>query len=539
MGDLAEGMATLTVAPAASRAPAEQPDLPAPAWLPDPPLAGPSRAIVQSGMAEPTPVSPAPVSPPPVPPERRVWCNRTLNLRSIKAVGYDMDYTLVHYRTEVWERAAFERALVPLERRGWPVGSLSFDPASVIQGLAFDLELGNLVKATRFGYVIRAHHGTRPLSFEEQRAAYSSTFVDLSDPRWQFMNTLFSLSEANLFARIVDLLDAGKLPEPMGYRDLHRVLRGALDEAHNLSELKPLIMADPDRFVELDPELPLTLLDQKMAGKRLLLITNSDWSYTSAMMSYVFDRALPGSMKWRELFDLVVVEARKPGFFSHRQASFVVTDEEEGLLRPHRGSMEIGHVYVGGDAPLVESSLGLSGAEILYLGDHLFGDVHVSKEMLRWRTGLILREMESEVQAMEKARDVDAQLRDLMGRKTELDARLAQLRLERQRNQHRYGPGPKTNTHSLEAAIRTVNEQSEELDEMIGPLAKASGELGNPTWGPLMRAGNDKSLFARQVERYADIYTSRVSNFLAQTPFAYLRAARGSLPHDDTGRYEP
>jgi len=62
-------------------------------------------------------------------------------------------------------------------------------------------------------------------------------------------------------------------------------------------------------------------------------------------------------------------------------------------------------------------------------------------------------------------------------------------------------------------------------------LAKAFGALGNPTWGPLMRAGNDKSLFARQVERYADVYTSRVSNFLAATPFAYLRAARGSLPH--------
>jgi hypothetical protein len=64
------------------------------------------------------------------------------------------------------------------------------------------------------------------------------------------------------------------------------------------------------------------------------------------------------------------------------------------------------------------------------------------------------------------------------------------------------------------------------------PLAKASGEAGNPTWGPLMRAGYDKSLFARQVERYADVYTSRVSNFLAATPFAYLRAARSSLPHD-------
>jgi 5'-nucleotidase len=468
-----------------------------------------------------------------VPPERRVWCNRTLNLRAIKAVGYDMDYTLVHYRTAEWERAAFQRALGPLERRGWPVGGLTFDPASVIQGLAFDLELGNLVKATRFGYVIRAHHGTRPLSFDEQRSAYSSTFVDLSDPRWQFMNTLFSLSEANLFAQLVDLLDTGALPETLGYRDLHRVLLTALDEAHNLSELKAQIMADPDRFVELDPDLPLTLLDQKMAGKRLLLITNSDWSYTRSMMSYAFDHALPGGRKWRELFDLVIVEARKPGFFSGRQASYRVTDEEQGLLRPHRGALEHGHVHVGGDAQLVESSLGLSGAEILYLGDHLFGDVHVSKEMLRWRTGLILREMESEILAMEKARDADVQLRELMIRKTELDGRIALLRLARQRAQNRYGPGPHSRPEELEAQIRSVNEESQALDARISPLAKASGEMGNPTWGPLMRAGNDKSLFARQVERYADIYTSRVSNFLAQTPFAYLRAARGSLPHDD------
>ncbi len=29
-------------------------------------------------------------------PERRIYSNRTLNLRSVKAVGFDMDYTLVH-----------------------------------------------------------------------------------------------------------------------------------------------------------------------------------------------------------------------------------------------------------------------------------------------------------------------------------------------------------------------------------------------------------------------------------------------------------
>ena len=72
------------------------------------------------------------------------------------------------------------------------------------------------------------------------------------------------------------------------------------------------------------------------------------------------------------------------------------------------------------------------------------------------------------------------------------------------------------------------------LDERIAPLARSAGELFNLRWGPLLRAGNDKSHLAWQLERSADVYTSRVANFLAFTPFAYLRSSRGSLPHDPT-----
>ena len=71
-----------------------------------------------------------------------------------------------------------------------------------------------------------------------------------------------------------------------------------------------------------------------------------------------------------------------------------------------------------------------------------------------------------------------------------------------------------------------------QLDEKIAPLARQASEVDNPRWGPLLRAGNDKSHLARQVEASADIYTSRVSNFLFATPFAYLRASRGNMPHD-------
>lgn len=36
----------------------------------------------------------------PIPPQRRIYTNRTLNLNTIRAIGFDMDYTLIHYCVE-------------------------------------------------------------------------------------------------------------------------------------------------------------------------------------------------------------------------------------------------------------------------------------------------------------------------------------------------------------------------------------------------------------------------------------------------------
>jgi hypothetical protein len=84
----------------------------------------------------------------------------------------------------------------------------------------------------------------------------------------------------------------------------------------------------------------------------------------------------------------------------------------------------------------------------------------------------------------------------------------------------------------IDAQLSRLRASIGELDDRAAPLAQQSSELANTRWGLLLRTGNDKSLLARQIERYADIYLSRVSNFLYVTPFAFLRSARGSLPHD-------
>ena len=463
-------------------------------------------------------------------PGRGVFCNRTLNMRQLKAIGYDMDYTLVHYDVDVWERRAYEYTQARLARMGWPVDGLQFDPGMVIRGLVVDTERGNIVKANRFGFVKKAMHGTRVLDFPEQRSAYARTIVDLSEPRWVFLNTLFSLSEGCMYAQLVDKLDQGKIPGPLGYAELYKQVRASTDKTHMEGALKAEIMADPSRFVVLDAETPLALLDQKSAGKKLMLVTNSEWAYTKAMMTFAFDPFL-GGKTWRELFDVVIVGARKPEFFSGHAPFFEVATED-GLHRPDVGKIVPGKAYLGGSAAELERHLGISGDDVLYVGDHMFGDVHVTNRVLRWRTGLVIRELENEVEALARFAHNEQLLADRMRQKELMEDEMSQMKLRLQRKRAGYGPAVTERESEIEQAITQMRNRLVALDAEIAPMAKGAAELHNALWGPLTRAGNDKSHLARQIERYADIYTSRVSNFLHVTPFVYLRSPRGSLPHD-------
>jgi 5'-nucleotidase len=467
-----------------------------------------------------------------VAPARKIYANRTLNLRSIAAIGYDMDYTLVHYRVDRWERQAYNHIRRHLMADGWPVEDLRFEPDLVTRGLVIDTELGNIVKANRFGYVMRAVHGTRPMDFESQREQYRHMPIDLADTRFVFLNTLFALSGSCLFAQLVDRYDENLFPEIPSYRALfHRVI-GHLDQTHVEGTLKAEIMADPDSFIEIDSEAPLALLDQLRSGKRLMLISNAEWVYVNRMMSHAYDAWLPDGMKWGDLFELVIVGSRKPDFFSSRLPLFSIVDSERGLLEPEAQGIPGPGRYVGGDATCVEQYLGLSGSEILYMGDHIFADVRMSKSLLRWRTGLILRELENEFASLEAFRPRELDLATMMAEKQLLEEEHCQVRLDLQRANLKYGPQPSEPVDRLLARLAELKGRIIELDEQISPLAREATEVGNKTWGPLLRAGNDKSHLARQIEASADIYTSRVSNFLAATPFAYLRSSRGSMPHD-------
>jgi HAD superfamily 5'-nucleotidase-like hydrolase len=154
------------------------------------------------------------------PHEREIFANRTLNMGTIRAIGYDMDYTLINYDVARWERAMYDYLKRRMLELGWPAEDLEYEPGMAIRGLVLDRQLGNFVKPNRFGYVKRAYHGTNRIDYKTARRVYSRIIVDIRQDRWLLFTTLFDLPIACMYAQMVDKFDRYGLPQIAGYDDL-------------------------------------------------------------------------------------------------------------------------------------------------------------------------------------------------------------------------------------------------------------------------------------------------------------------------------
>ncbi len=77
----------------------------------------------------------------------------------------------------------------------------------------------------------------------------------------------------------------------------------------------------------------------------------------------------------------------------------------------------------------------------------------------------------------------------------------------------------------MRAHIRQTDDEMDRLEHQIE-------QAFNPFWGPLLKAAAENSRFGQQVEDFACVYTSRVSNFLQYAPFQHFRSPRDHLPHE-------
>ncbi len=456
----------------------------------------------------------------------RVYVNRTLNMRKIKYIGLDMDHTLVRYHSEAFELLAHQTMLKKLvEQKGYPASilTLPFNFDLAIRGLVMDRKKGNLLKVSRHGAIRSSQHGTKPIDFATQQKIYKSVYIDLGDTSsYVAVDTTFSISVAILFAQLIDIKDGPDKDLLPDYDTIAGDVIFVLDQSHRDGSLKNEVAKNLEKYIIKDEAVVAGLERYKKHDKKLFILTNSDYQYTKLLLDYAINPFLKDHKHWLDLFEIVVTLAQKPRFF-YDNLRFLKVNPADGSMTNFDDSLKKG-LYQGGCAAKFTADLGLEGDDILYIGDHIYGDILRLKKDCNWRTALVVEELGVEFESYQKAQPQFAEISKLMNQKEPLEAKLVDYISDKiERGQER------DVENTTNADLQT---QISELDKKISSLIKTQQSMFNKQWGEVFRTGNEESYFANQVDRFACIYMAKLADLVALSPRTYYRAPRRPLSHE-------
>ena len=292
-----------------------------------------------------------------------------------------------------------------------------------------------------------------------------------------------------------------------------------------------IVTGDLPRFVDRDPELARTLHKLRSAGKKLFLLTNSPWSYTETMMTYLLGGAMPEYPTWRHYFEVVICAAGKPSWFKEGRP---LMERDGDVLRTVRPPLERGSLYEGGNLHEFERLVGVRGSNVLYVGDHIYGDILRSKKESSWRTAMIIQELDAEIAAYESCR-AD------MGRQRQLDEGRDHLEDELRFYQQRYKELTRhsTNGSSVDAerlrvkrALERVRGELRHNEREHMAIEERTDQRFQPYWGSLLKEGErDEHVRAPGRALCGRLHTPRVV-FSALLPAAIFPLA----PRSDASR---
>lgn len=227
----------------------------------------------------------------------RVYVNRTLNLKRINYIGFDMDHTLIRYNSRAFEELTHKILLEKLiADKGYPdlIRHLKFDFDRSIRGLVIDIHRGNILKLSRHAAIRVSYHGLTPITYSQQRKLYKSAYVDLGDPGFDIVNTTFSIAFCGLFAQLVDLKDQSEHQTLPDYGMIADDLNSCLDKAHRDGSLKDVVAQNLDDYILKDESVVRCLERYKAHGKKVFIVTNSDFHYTKLLLDYSINPFLQG-----------------------------------------------------------------------------------------------------------------------------------------------------------------------------------------------------------------------------------------------------
>lgn len=433
-----------------------------------------------------------------------IYVNKNLRLDNIQVYGFDYDYTLAHYSSNL-QSLIYDLAKEHMVNEfRYPEVCISFkyDPNFPIRGLYYDKQKGCLLKLDFFGSIEPdgCYFGRRKLSRKEIAEIYGTRHIGRDQARGLVgLMDFFCFSEACLIADIVQYFVDAKLEFDASY--IYEDVNRAIQHVHRRGLVHRGILSDPYRYLVKNGQVLQFLKMLREKGKKLFLLTNSPYYFVDGGMRFMLEGSMGYTDSWRELFDVVIAQANKPDFYTSDHP-FRCYDTEKDTLAFTKVDVFIPNkIYYHGCLKSFLQITKWNGPEVIYFGDHLFSDLR-GPSKAGWRTAAIIHELESEIRIQndESYRFEQSKfhiIQELLGK---LHATVA--------NSQR--------TEACQLLLAELNEERQKARRMMK-------KMFNKSFGAtFLTDTGQESAFAYHIHQYADVYTSKAENFLLYPPEAWL-----------------
>ncbi|KAI9304055.1 HAD-superfamily hydrolase [Cunninghamella echinulata] len=382
-----------------------------------------------------------------------------------------------------------------------------FDPHFAIRGLHYDYNNGWLMKIDNMANIQlnTVHVGRESIKNPQEVIELHN---GLHIPPDYLKNNMFQLSDLFSIPQSCILSDVLQYFKEKDISFHPRYLSDDISQAAKIlhtgltnlgGRLHAAINKDISKYLEPSPKVVSFLENLRKNGKKTFLLTNSTLPFIDIGMTY-----LTSSPDWRDLFDCVIVSARKPDFY-HSRRPFRHTSDKWGSV----DSFEPGKIYSGGNVNDFSRLTGWSGQRVLYFGDHIFSDL-LDPSVNGWRTGAIIHELAEEI----NIRNTSSYRHTLAWL----------LRLEQLLNE--------AQSYQPENRPLELNNLIQEWRHERSALRLELKVVFNRHFGSVFRTHNNPTYFANKLRKFADIYTSNITN-LQNIPGDYVFFPnRTYLPHE-------
>ncbi|XP_029062099.1 5'-nucleotidase domain-containing protein 3 isoform X2 [Monodon monoceros] len=413
-----------------------------------------------------------------------IFSNNEMSLSDIEIYGFDYDYTLVFYSRHL-HTLIFNAArdlLINEHRYPAEIRKYEYDPNFAIRGLHYDVQRAVLMKIDAFHYIQlgTVYRGLSVVPDEEVIEMYEGSHVPLEqmsdfygksshgNTMKQFMD-IFSLPEMTLLSCVNEYF----LKNNIDYEPVHlyKDVKDSIRDVHTKGIMYRAIEADVEKYICYPEQTRAVLAKLADHGKKMFLITNSPSSFVDKGMRYIVGK------DWRDLFDVVIVQAEKPNFFNDKRRPFRKVNEKGVLLWDKIYKLQKGQIY--------KQDLTLKHG---------------------WRTGAIIPELRSELRIM----NTEQYIQTMTWLQT-LTGLLEQMQVHRDAES--------------QLVLQEWKKERKEMREMT------KGSF-NTQFGSLFRTDQNPTYFLRRLSRFADIYMASLSCLLSYDVSHTFYPRRTPLQHE-------